>query len=351
MILDGSAANDDGPPNAAVAGAVQPNELGVFRCSTPRLSQWAGESCPCDWQGYAEVSKCQALGKLRLPRFSTLPGGRRSALVLRWPASGGDCCASGMRVRSSYRVEWSFPGGSVRRGKTPEAAARRELAEEIGLAASPLLAAGGACGTWDGRRNRVHFFELRLDQPPKLQLDNREIVAARLISPGELRGMTLTGPVAYLGRTAPSGCHRLPQVTQRIPTESNPTRPPSATGLRPFRVNSITLGARKVTRRTLAHIPAVDFFGCGALSGRNVSSRRKRANQSGHAGLTADATAHHFHRGAPAVAWPIATMRSRAHPTRPGSPFRRRCERRTSRGRSTDPANDRACRHSFPPLG
>jgi len=82
-------------------------------------------------------------------------------------------------VRSSYRVEWSFPGGSVRRGETPEAAARRELAEEIGLAASPLLAAGGACGIWDGRRDRGHFFELRLDQLPKLQLDNREIIAAR----------------------------------------------------------------------------------------------------------------------------------------------------------------------------
>jgi hypothetical protein len=47
----------------------------------------------------------------------------------------------------------------------------------------------------------VHFFELRLDRLPELQLDNREIIGARLISPSELRGMALTGPVAvYLGR-------------------------------------------------------------------------------------------------------------------------------------------------------
>jgi hypothetical protein len=36
-------------------------------------------------------------------------------------------------VRSSYRRGWHLPGGGVRRGEIPETAARRELAEEIGL--------------------------------------------------------------------------------------------------------------------------------------------------------------------------------------------------------------------------
>ena len=109
-------------------------------------------------------------------------------------------------VRSSYRIEWNFPGGTVRRGETPEVAARRELAEEIDLAAYPLFPAGDARGIWDGRKDHVHFFELRLDRLPELQLDNREIISARLILPGELRGMALTGPVAaYLGRTPPPG--------------------------------------------------------------------------------------------------------------------------------------------------
>ena len=104
-------------------------------------------------------------------------------------------------VRSSYRIGWHLPGGGVRRGEMPEAAARRELAEEIGLAASALLPAGVICGIWDGRRDRVHFFELRLVELPKLKLDNREIIAARLTSPSELHRMVLTGPVAaYLGK-------------------------------------------------------------------------------------------------------------------------------------------------------
>ena len=71
-----------------------------------------------------------------------------------------------------------------------------------------MAPAAVVCGNWDGRRDRVHLFELRLVELPELRLDNREIIAARLISPSELRGMALTGPVAvYLGRTIPPGCH------------------------------------------------------------------------------------------------------------------------------------------------
>ncbi len=110
-------------------------------------------------------------------------------------------------VRSSYRSQWNFPGGGVRRGETPAAAARRELAEEIGLVVPSLIPAGVAYGLWDGQRDRVHFFELRLDRPPRLRLDNREIIAARLLAPDELHETALTGPVAvYVGRVSPPAC-------------------------------------------------------------------------------------------------------------------------------------------------
>ena len=98
-------------------------------------------------------------------------------------------------VRHSYRSGWHFPGGGVRRGETPEAAARRELTEEIGVVA-PTLVAAGVAWVQSERRQRVHFFELRLVELPDLKLDNREIIAARLFSPGELESMARTGAVA-----------------------------------------------------------------------------------------------------------------------------------------------------------
>ena len=95
-------------------------------------------------------------------------------------------------------------GGGLRHGEMPEAAARRELAEEVGLTAPTLHFIGVTCCIWDGRRDRIHFFELRLDELPKLRLDNREVIEARLISPVELHSMALTGLVAaYLARRQP----------------------------------------------------------------------------------------------------------------------------------------------------
>ena len=104
-------------------------------------------------------------------------------------------------LRSSYRRAWNFPGGGVRAGEQPMAAARREMVEEIGVDIAALgdttLRPGSVeCGLWDGRRERVHVFELWLDRLPRLRLDGREIVAARLVSPGEARELRLTGPVA-----------------------------------------------------------------------------------------------------------------------------------------------------------
>jgi hypothetical protein len=80
------------------------------------------------------------------------------------------------------------------------------LAEEIGFASTaPLLPVGEGCGLWEGRRDRVFRFALCLDRLPALRLDNREIIAAHLVSRDDLQDVPLTGPVgAYVdGRLSP----------------------------------------------------------------------------------------------------------------------------------------------------
>lgn len=97
-------------------------------------------------------------------------------------------------VKTSYRSEWSFPGGSIHAGESPDAAVR-EMNEEIGLPAYPLKPVGSVSGVWDGRNDRVHFFELHLDRLPELRIDNREITDAKLAAREALDSIALTGPV------------------------------------------------------------------------------------------------------------------------------------------------------------
>jgi 8-oxo-dGTP diphosphatase len=123
----------------------------------------------------------------------------QGALVAVWVG------AEVLLLRSSYRRAWTFPGGGIRSGEAPEAAARRELAEETGLVAAALHPARIIEGVFDGRPDRVHFFELRLEHAPLLRLDNREVIAARFVGPEERDGMALTGSVAdYFRQARPS---------------------------------------------------------------------------------------------------------------------------------------------------
>src|SRR5690242_17361590 len=85
-----------------------------------------------------------------------------------------------LMVCQSYRRTWTFPGGGVQRGESPEAAACRELAEEIGLRVTPerLALVQESVEDWEYRRDHTRVFRLELAAEPALSIDNREIVAA-----------------------------------------------------------------------------------------------------------------------------------------------------------------------------
>jgi len=119
----------------------------------------------------------------------------RSVFVAVW--HGGRVLA----IRNSYRDRLALPAGGIHRGESPEAAARRELAEEVGLAVAPgaLRFVVEIPSTFEWKRDRCSFFEIELAAPVAPRVDRREVVWAGWVAPEAALADRLLPPVrAYL---------------------------------------------------------------------------------------------------------------------------------------------------------
>jgi 8-oxo-dGTP pyrophosphatase MutT (NUDIX family) len=88
-------------------------------------------------------------------------------------------------VRHSYGSRhWQFPGGGIGRREGPEAAARREFAEELRCSLVELTFLGTIEEPYETAVNVVHVFTGIVDGEPAV--DRRELVEARFFARHEL---------------------------------------------------------------------------------------------------------------------------------------------------------------------
>ncbi|SHN59755.1 NUDIX hydrolase [Erythrobacter sanguineus] len=87
---------------------------------------------------------------------------------------GGDV----LLLRHSYGPDvWGLPGGGINRGEEPEAAARREVREELGIELARLEPIGTLEEVLSGSPHTAHLFAAICNQHPRP--DGREVVEAR----------------------------------------------------------------------------------------------------------------------------------------------------------------------------
>jgi 8-oxo-dGTP diphosphatase len=84
-------------------------------------------------------------------------------------------------VRHTYgrRDEWELPGGTLTRREEPEAAARREIQEELGVQLRGLWEVGRVEVSGQYKRTLMHCFEGSVEGSGPMRLAAAEIAEAR----------------------------------------------------------------------------------------------------------------------------------------------------------------------------
>jgi ADP-ribose pyrophosphatase YjhB (NUDIX family) len=91
-----------------------------------------------------------------------------------------------LMIRNTYGpAPWTFPGGAIDRGETPEEAAKREIAEEVGITVGGLRAIGDYYSTRQHKRDTVYCFAASVESAEH-DINAAEVAEARWFAPTEI---------------------------------------------------------------------------------------------------------------------------------------------------------------------
>jgi 8-oxo-dGTP diphosphatase len=110
-------------------------------------------------------------------------------------------------VKNSYRRHYTLPGGYVRPHETAAAAAQRELLEEVRLRVplEQLREVYSRTHPFENRQDKVTIVEVEVDEPPRFDVDNREVVWAGFETPAQVLRRPIVPHLAEYRRERDSG--------------------------------------------------------------------------------------------------------------------------------------------------
>lgn len=97
-----------------------------------------------------------------------------------------ECNGKFLMIRNSYgKKHWTFPGGGKKKDETPEAGAKRETREEVGIFLENLIYLGTYFSRRQYKKDTVYCFYSKIDND-LFQIDNDEVEEANWFAPKEI---------------------------------------------------------------------------------------------------------------------------------------------------------------------
>jgi 8-oxo-dGTP pyrophosphatase MutT (NUDIX family) len=92
-----------------------------------------------------------------------------------------------LMIKNSYKEKLTIPCGRIKRREKKKEAAIRELREEVGIQAveSQLKLVGQISHYHEFKYDTGTVFEIHMLKSPRVQVDHREVVWAKFLSPAE----------------------------------------------------------------------------------------------------------------------------------------------------------------------